>query len=125
MPCSKHVCRNQQPHSAQQHCKQATTNPPASKAETCHSLLEPEGAAHLLPVLPHDDMLQALKQGRGDGVVPQPVELLPGGGVGCPQTQPIHKLHLVEGICQQLLALHAAVQVHDQDGFTVNMEALG
>ena len=84
------------------------------RVQTYHSLLEPEGAAHFLPVLPHDDMLQALKQGRGDGVIPQPVELVPGSGVRCPQTQAISKLHLVEGVCQQLLALHAAVMGHSK-----------
>lgn len=48
---------------------------------THHSLLEPKGAAHFLPVLPHDDVLQALKQGGGNGIVPQLVELVPGDRV--------------------------------------------
>ena len=46
-----------------------------------HSLLEPEGVSHLLPVLPHDDMLQPLKQRRRDGIVPQLVKLVPGDRV--------------------------------------------
>ena len=103
-------------------CKQATT---ASKGKTDHSLLEPESVAHFLPVLPHDDMLQPLKQGRGDSIVPQPVELVPGGRVGCPQTQPIRKLHLVEGVCQQLLALCAAVQVDSRQASTRTRASLG
>ena len=109
--CRNNACSNQPPQTAQAQCGQVTTDLTASKRQTDHSLLEPEGVAHFLPVLPHDDMLEALKKGRGDSIVPQPVELVPGGGVRCPQTQPISKLHLVEGVCQQLLALHASVQV--------------
>ena len=65
--------------------EQVTTASAASKGNTHNSLLEPEGVSHLLPVLTHDDMLEPLKKGRGNGVVPQLEELVPGDRVRCPQ----------------------------------------
>lgn len=48
---------------------------------THHCLLQPEAVSHLLPVLNQNDVLQALEQGRRNGLVPQLVELVPGDRV--------------------------------------------